>query len=587
MPKIIKKKFINSLPIFLILSLLGLSVSALVFNFNIEIDRIGDKLGLSISVPEVEAQSYDVATTTVTVKNAAPVFTVNPAEDPSSASTTPVNVGSTIDFVATASDAEGNDYYLLVCNQDGATPGEDGAAPSCTNTQLCVSGVTTEQTQASCTHTVASLAPETQSWVAYVCDNHSTEAACVENSHSGSGDSGSPFYRNHAPVLASVSTTVNNQEPGEDFSFEALVTDSDVEGGADVLELHICSTNVWNSSGGCDADTLCTATSTSPNVSCTWTSTIPLNDTSYSYYAFVKDWHEMVASGNSKTSTYTVANAAPSISSILINNGSPITLNIKGAPNVTVYASSTTITDNNGCQDIVSATATIYWSDATGGANCTADDNDCYKIASGACTIDASTCTGPDDVDVAIQCSANLAYHAVPTVIGDSNPHGGTSWIASIRAFDEALSYATSSPGVNLNVSTAIEVNEVEITYGSLIAGTDTGADNATTTIVNAGNSPLDTLLLGDDMLKDGLGPEYIPASNQEFSLSNFTYGSGGIAIASSSDTLADITAPRPTGTTVADSIYWGIGVPIILSGDYTGLNTFTAALDVDVAGEW
>ncbi len=586
MSKIIKKKFINSLPVFLILSLLGLSVSALVFNFNLEIDRIGDKLGFAVSVPEVEAQSFDIATTTVTVRNAAPVFTVNPAESPASASTTPVNVGATIDFVATASDAEGNDYYLLICDQDGATAGPSGVAPSCTNTQLCVSGATSESTQATCTHTVTNLAPETQSWVAYVCDNHPDEPACVENSHSGSGDAGSPFYRNHASSLTSVSTTVNNQEPGEDFTFEAVATDSDVEGGADVLELHVCSTNSWDVSTGCDVDTLCTGTSTSPNVSCTWTSTIPLDDTDYNYFAFVKDWHGLAATGNSQTNTYTVANAAPFISSVLINNGSPITLNIKGNT-TTVFASSTTITDNNGCGDIASATGTIYWSNASGGANCAADDNDCYQIASGACTIDASTCTGPSDIDVSIQCSSNLEYHAIPTVVGDSNPNGGTSWIASIRAFDEALSYATSSAGVNLNVTTAIEVNEGEIQYGSLIAGTDTGSDNATTTIVNAGNSPLDTLLVGDDMLRDGTGPEYIPASNQEFNLANFTYGIGGTAIASSSDTLADITAPRPTGADVLDNIYWGIGVPVILSGDYTGLNTFTASLDTDVGGEW
>ncbi len=584
MSKIIKKKFKDSLPFFLILSLLSMSVVGLVFNFNIEIKQIGSKIGFSVEMPEVDAQSVDVATTTVTVKNAAPSFTVDPAESPASIATTPVNVGDSLSFTATGFDAENNDYYLLICDQDGATPGVDGAAPSCDNTQFCVSNAASSTTQASCAYTVGAIAAESQAWVAYVCDNHSSEASCITNSNSGSGDSGTPFFINHAPIFTAVNTTLDNQVPGGDFTFLASVTDGDISGGADVLSLSVCDTNSWATSTGCAGNELCTATSTSADVECSWTSSVPLVDQSYNYYAFVKDDNNMPATGNSQTNTYTVANATPSVSSVLLNSGAPITLNIKGASAITIYASSTSVTDDNGCADITSATGTIYWSDATGGANCSADDNDCYPIPV-ACTV--TGCGVFPDVDVIVECSADLAFFAIPTVAGDLNPYGATDWMASIRAFDEAASYASSSPGVELNVSTAIEVNEIEIVYGSLIANTDSGTDNATTTIVNAGNSPLDTDLIGDDMLRNGVGPEYIPALNQEFNLANFAYGAGA-PIASSSQTRVDTVIVRPTSAVdVEDDIYWGIGVPIILSGDYTGLNTFTAVLDVDVAGEW
>ena len=136
-------------------------------------------------------------------------------------------------------------------------------------------------------------------------------------------------------------------------------------------------------------------------------------------------------------------------------------------------------------------------------------------------------------------------------------------------------------------MSTAIEVSQALIDYGSLVAGTDTGADNATTTIVNAGNSPLDTDLIGEDMLRNGVGPDYIAAANQEYSLAGFTYGAG-INIASSSQTSVDTVIPRPTsGVDVDDDLYWGIDVPVVISGDYDGLNTFTAVLDDNVVGEW
>ena len=584
MAKIIKKKFKDSLPFFLILSLLSMSVIGLVFNFDIGVKKIGDKFGLSIELPEVEAND-DKATTTVTVLNAAPTFTVDPAESPASASTSPVNIGDSLSFTATGDDQEGNNYYLLICDQDGASPGAAGAAPSCTNTQFCVSGATAPTVEASCSYVMGNFSAETQEWVAYVCDNHTTEAACISTSNSGSGDSGTPFHINHAPLFSLVTTTVNNQVPGDDFTFLASTTDQDVIGGADVLTLAVCDTDSWATSTGCAGTELCTATSTSPDVSCSWTSTVPLDDIAYNYYAFVKDDNEFASAGNSQTSTYTIANATPSVSSVLLNNGAPITLNIKGAANITIYASSTSVTDDNGCGDISSATGTIYWSDATGAANCSQDDNDCYPIPV-ACTV--SGCTGGVDVDVDVECSADLAFYAIPTVAGDSNPNGTTDWVASIRAFDEAASYASSSSGVDLNVSTAIEVNEVEIAYGSLIANTDSGTDNATTTIVNAGNSPLDTDLIGEDMLRDGEGPEYIPALNQEFDLANFDYGVGSTPIASSSQTLVDTVLVRPTSVTdVEDDIYWGIAVPVILSGDYSGLNTFTARLDIDVAGEW
>lgn len=587
MAKIIKKKFRDSFPFFMILTLLSMSVVGLVFNFDVGIKQTGDKIGLNIEVPEVEANA-DVATTTVRIKNSAPTFTTPPAENPASASTSPINVGGSINFTGTAHDNEGNNFYLIICDQAGVTAGAGGSAPTCDHTTFCVSASTTPDSQANCTYSnVADPSAEFQNWVGYACDDHSLEASCSLVGSSPTDETASPFYVNHAPSFTGVATIVDNQVPGGTFTFEATTTDSDIAGGADVLTLDVCSTNAWATSTGCAVTTLCTGTSTSPNVTCDWTTGTPLNDTTYNYFAFVKDWHEMPSAGNSQAGSYTVANAPPSVSSVTLNDGSDITLNIKGNTTA-VYASTTSITDPNGCQDIVSATGTIYLSSVTDGMNCDADNNDCYQMDAVSCVLDAASCTGPSDSDISVQCSTDLEYYTIPTVAGSQNPHGADNWLASIKAFDESASYASTSAGVEVAVSTAIEVNQAEIAYGSLVGGTNTGTTNATTTIVNAGNAPLDSDVTGADMLFENTGPSYIPALNQKFDLANFDYNVAGTAIASSSPTPIDTYIPRPVSATdVEDDVYWGISVPTLQSGEYFGLNTFEAVLDDNVGAEW
>ena len=114
MCKKIKKQIKRSMPLFLIFSLIiSSAVVGLVFNFDFNIYQLDDKnFGFTVDIPKVQA---DTATTSVTVRNAPPAFTAGPVENPSSTSTTPVNFGGWISFNATASDDEGNGYYLAIC----------------------------------------------------------------------------------------------------------------------------------------------------------------------------------------------------------------------------------------------------------------------------------------------------------------------------------------------------------------------------------------------------------------------------------------------------------------------------------------
>jgi hypothetical protein len=296
----------------------------------------------------------------------------------------------------------------------------------------------------------------------------------------------------------------------------------------------------------------------------------------------------MAATGNSQTNSYHVNNVAPVVSSVTTNNDTAIQLNIKGASRVGATTSSATVSDNNGCTDIVSATSTLYWSGVTGASSCALNDNNCRQIASVNCVATPGSCTGPNDLNITYTCTTSLAYHAIPTDnLSSGNPASTTNWLGAIRAFDEALSgLGISGAGVEVNTNLALNVNELTIAYGSVRSGGNTGTSTATTTVVNFGNCPLDSLVGGEHMIK---GVDEIPLNNQEFSLTwGFEWGVAGTDLtATTTPSLVDIDSARPTSSAdVIDYIYWGIGIPGgTISGDYTGQNVFTAAVDDN--GTW
>ena len=592
MPKAIKRQIKKSIPFFVIISLI-ISSTAMGLFFNIDYNIynfFNDSESPIVSLPEVGA--VDTADTTVEVRNAPPTITVSPAEVPASTSTSPINIGNELTITVTATDGEGNRYYLFICETDEIIASStDHTSHACAAGQFFGSSASTTAGQvATTTFTVVDPDPsaETDEWYAFVCDAHATQADCSVSSQGaapGNGDDSSPFYINHAPVLASVSTIDDNKDPGGTFTIRALVTDGDVAGGLNELDLYICGSEGWDGTN-CTGSELCVSTSTSPNIDCSFTTSTPAIDDDYEYFAYVKDQYDFAATGNYASSTYTVNNVAPGASNVVINGGEDIVLNMKGMDEYLATTSSVSISDYNGCEDIVSATSTIYFSNVSGEHGCSQDDNDCYPIASAYCTILPGSCTGNSDVNLTFICSTTLAYHAIPTDSATNSPYAAYGWIAGITVFDDDGAYGTattaSSSAIEVMTLMALDVSEPTIAYGTIKGGQNSGDYNATTTIINYGNCPLDSGVDVDDMDK---GADMIEAENQQFATSTFTYGSGTWSVEEASSTLqVDIVAAKPTsGADVSDEVYWGIAIPSGKpSGTYTGLNTFTAILDND-----
>jgi hypothetical protein len=584
MSEFIKKKIKRTLPILVLFCLINTLVLGFSFNLNLNFVKPAEN-GFVKMASDAEAAT---ATTSVIVKNSPPIFTVPPAENPVSASSTPINVGGTISFQSTATDGENDSYRLIICGGNKATSTNDGNPPTCVaSTRFCYSSLASSSVSTSCTYSgITDPGSETQVWYAFVCDNHAGNTQCSP-ANQGAGNSGSPFYVNHAPRINRIYTSSDNKNPGTAVTITASTTDYDHANVYNIQSLFVCTTNSWTVGGGCGAAELCHGSSSQPaiassSVSCNYTIPVPKDHVAYPYYAFVKDKYQMPASFNQGgTANYNVNNVPPAVSNVTLNHGSNITLNIKGAPQILVKATSTSVTDNNGCTDLSSATSTIYLNSVAGGNGCAANNSNCYRIASSNCGI--TNCSGPSSVSATVTCTTTMAFFTMPT---DASAPASTtnSWFAKINVADipglkGSSTYATLN-GVEVISSAALNVNELAIAYGQVQAGTNTGSFNASTTVVNYGNTPIDTNLQGTDMLKNKVGPEKIRALNQQFNINTFTFTAGNMS--STTPATAAVGIARPLDfTDVTHKIYWGINVPFgVPSNTFYGVNTFTVVLN-------
>jgi len=97
---------------------------------------------------------------------APPVFTVTPKDNPD-----PVLLGNTVTFNATATDINGDTWYLAICKTDAVT---GGLPPTCDGGAYCVSSSTVaDGSENTCTW--VSTGSGAQNWYAFACDDSVTK----------------------------------------------------------------------------------------------------------------------------------------------------------------------------------------------------------------------------------------------------------------------------------------------------------------------------------------------------------------------------------------------------------------------------
>jgi len=591
---------------------IGVVVFAFVFIFN-----LGET-----NIRNVDAQS--TATTTITVLNTPPAWTVDAYEFIESSTDNPTNAGDQVIWSAVGTDANGEDYYLLICSTNASPTAVANNAPFCTSgIQWAVSTATLSGTQASAATTSLDAWAELNDWYAWICDDNAGTPRCnIDYKQGINATNSSPFVINHRPVFTSFSNN-SPAAPGQPVTFSAVAYDDDVAGAADTVRLFVCATEGF-SNGACTGTELASSTLIASDPDAIYTIVIPTQDQDYNAYGYIVDNHGFEASGGSHgtNSTLTVSNVAPTVSSptISINDGLDMILTNAGSETPGFTLSFVT-SDNNSCEaagggpEVVDFDLSLYRS-GVGSTTCAVtgpyDPNNCYPSSVATttwnleCTPDISSCGGSTATDMTWNCTFPLWYIADPTGgAATSTPYYLEDWRAQVRAIDDGQDgdlnsltglLSESTIGVNVNPLLAFALNTLTIAYGALEPGQQNDPLSATTTVSATGNVGIDKDVQGESMCETytSLTPcvpsstSTIPVNEQRFGLSQLAYGSG-TPLSSTTPQLIDLNVLKSTATSTqaTGSAYWGIRVPgsITYAGDYTGENTFTVRLSAPA--EW
>jgi hypothetical protein len=529
----------------------------------------------------------DDISTSVTVGNDPPAFTTDttctgsyPCESPARYAASPVNVGSSTTFRATATEPNGEDYYLIVCKTDVFNENNSGA-PTCDSGQtICVSTATTTDTAATCNYDALQADSEQQAWYAEVCDDNTTDQTCSASTQGNTGgapNEASPLEVNHAPDV----TVVNNDAgsgspnyPGTNVTWTTTASDPDTT-RVDTIDLYVCDSNSFNGTA-CAGNLLCSDTGVASDPTCQYAIPAGTDDDSspYSAYAFIVDNFDFDPSVSTQ-SDYYVANVAPTILSISTNSGSDISLTGGEYPSTTNISFAVDVQDNNGCSDLASpGSYVIYLSSVSGGNACTGNVNDCYTGDTGAYAVSCSagaTCTGGTDVDATYTCTAAMQYHTDPTVA--NTPWASDNWLSyfSIDDDDAANAYNTAS-GVELNMLQAL--NAGNLSYGNMTAGSTDSTLTDSNTVDNTGNTALDTQVSSSAAMDDGNGHTIAVNNQRADETSGTAWASAAVTLSGSGQTIeTNITKTTISASPENGAVYWGINIP---SGQFPGLYTGT-----------
>ncbi len=596
-------------------AIIGVVAFVVVFIFN-----LGAK-----EIHQAVAQS-DSATTSVTVLNTPPQWSATSTELIESSSNNPTNAGDVVSWVAVATDANAERYYLLICSNNNPATATSGGAPTCNGgTQWAVSASTTSGAQATAATTTLDAWAESNAWYAFICDSNAVTPRCnLVPTQGTNATNSSPFEVNHRPSFTSFwddSPTL----PGQVVTFTSTSSDGDTSGTQDYVKLFVCATAGFSTSTDtCTGTTLASTTAFVPsNATATYSVVIPTQDQNYGAFGYVIDSHGFEATTTQGTdSVLTVSNASPTVGAGTISLSQPgTTTNIvltEEAGQTTGFVLTFTTYDNNSCDavggsngDEVTDYELSIYRNGTGVVNSSSttcpvtgpyDPNNCYpnSVATTtwnlSCTASTTSCAGSSGTSMEWNCTFPLWYVADPTDgTATSTQYSTNDWRAQVRAIDDdaatgALSESTS--GVDVTSFLAFALNTLSIPYGALEPGGQTDPLNATTTIAATGNVGLDKDVTGESMCTTYTNSTPCPQSatstideyNQVFATGTVSYATAlgaGNTLSSTTPKEIEINVPKSTATSsqaTADA-YWGIKVPasVTYAGDYTGENTFTA----------
>ena len=285
-----------------------------------------------------------------------------------------------------------------------------------------------------------------------------------------------------------------------------------------------------------------------------------------------------LANAATSSSSASVTNSVPTASSAQLNGGSAITVTTNASTEV---IGAVTITDNNGCEDIVNVTGILFRSNITNGATATNNNRTHYNTT---CTLNNDCTAGGSDITGTYNCTFNMEWYADATDAGSA--FASTNWTFNVSPSDGTTGNTTAVVE-ELNTLTSLSLETSSIAFGSLALGADTGATNQNTSIANHGNEGLDVSLTGfastsGDNLSMTCTVGTTAINKLEYNSTTFTFGSGSIALTNTSTELdLDIQYGNETVLRPTKLVYYGFGFPATgIGGSCTGNVVITATSD-------
>ncbi len=496
----------------------------------------------------------------------------------------PTNEGDDITIKVTASDTNGDDWYLAICKSSSIATST--GAPTCPGTAWTITATTTSATEQIATIPTTGVSATSSAWYAFACDSSVDQKCSTVSTGTGTAAQNSPFNVNHRPSFTVIGND-GGKNPGETVTWSSTASDSDKFSVDDWLGLYICSTESFatGTTPGCVADTWCSATSTS-DTTCGYSIPSPKPDTTYVAYSYIVDNHGFDASGGSQAedTTYTVNNTAPTIAAgniSLVDSAGDTNLDLTIPEGETTgFKVNAIISDTNSCDSDEIATSSdgnttyawVYRSGAT--SACEADPNDCY-LALAECTL--GPCEGTSDPTVTTTCAFDMWYVADPT--DESSYYPSDDWKASVKVVDDNSASSTtegSSGSTMISYMASDLVTNITLDYG--IVGLGAESSEATTTIKAIGNVGLDEDLSGVDMES---GVNTMAIDQQHYNLvTDFAWADGTTATSVPAEAELNSLKTISTSTPATSSTYWVIKIPAAqTAGTYSGTNTVTGVI--------
>jgi hypothetical protein len=550
--------------------------------------------------------------------------------------TYPTNVGTPVRFTATATDPNGDDWYLAICKTAAITAGSNGAAPTCASSQTwsVSASATASGAPQYVEYTTLDTDAESNNWYAYACDKLASGAGLCSSVSSGSGASGSPFMVNHRPRFNALNTI--SVAPGTTINFKfantSAISDPDSNSSQDTVTLYVCTPettafdfNLKACTGGltvCHADAV---NPTTTDVACNDGLTpklnvIPTAHTSYNVKIYVLDPHSFDATKKinntdavDTTQSYAVTDVAPFItqSSDYSVTDVSVSAGLGTDKQYTVI-----IQDNNGDADITAATGVLYHDETIdlSSGTCTGDQNNCYSGVSCSLSNNANYSYGTNtDHGGASAIAATATCNFTVFFNADDTDSETAKWAFHVNPADQLGPVAEDPPfattyqsaAISVNALQSLNVKETTIAYGTVALNT-VSTNTPQTRLQNFGNQTMDVQISGTQMCTDAgvcttdVTHTPIAQAKQKWSDdSGIDWDSTGYAMLASAGTPAAANGCSDRNMAVRDvsgcsiaactggpgdksedqTLYWKIKIPgTTVAGSYTGTNTFTMA---------